>query len=171
MKFAKLLGLSILAAALCGQAGAATVAISDPAVTYVSAGGSYTFNASGNSPTYYAIQVGNNAGDTPLFLSYAMPEASGFAVYVDDANTSAYDDYTGEVAALANPPGGPAGDGSGKLVAWSLQAGKQYILKVDPGKPAQVNVSTLSSVPLPGTFWLFGSALLGFLRFSSRRRV
>lgn len=53
------------------------------------------------------------------------------------------------------------------------QAGQQYVLQIIRG-PGVETVSTniqVSAVPLPGALWLFGSALLGFLGFSSRRKA
>jgi hypothetical protein len=53
-----------------------------------------------------------------------------------------------------------------------LQAGTQYVLSIMNANPNSISTTTqISSVPLPGAIWLFGSALLGFFGFSSRRKV
>lgn len=53
-----------------------------------------------------------------------------------------------------------------------MDAGKHYILELTRMSSnlsfAQTDVS---AVPLPGAIWLFGSALLGFLGFSNRRKI
>jgi PEP-CTERM motif len=50
----------------------------------------------------------------------------------------------------------------------------QYVLQINT-LPGEMNISTninaVSSVPLPGALWLFGSALVGFLGFTNRRKL
>jgi len=47
---------------------------------------------------------------------------------------------------------------------------KQQVLQFTP-RPNQDSISNVSAVPLPGAIWLFGSAILGFLGFSKRRKL
>ncbi len=56
-------------------------------------------------------------------------------------------------------------------ISWAVEGGKQYILRINPlGGPDVTATSSVSAVPLPGALWLFGSALLGFLGLSNRRK-
>jgi hypothetical protein len=52
-------------------------------------------------------------------------------------------------------------------------AGTQYVLELSKvgGESTFASVTNISAVPLPGALWLFGSALLGFLGFSNRRKI
>lgn len=53
-----------------------------------------------------------------------------------------------------------------------LKAGDQYVLEINKTAQNWSQISTgVSAVPLPGAIWMFGTALLGFLGFSSRRKV
>lgn len=52
-----------------------------------------------------------------------------------------------------------------------LQEGRKYVLKVELESGGAVTQTRVSAVPLPASFWLFGSALLGFVTFSNRRKV
>ncbi len=57
------------------------------------------------------------------------------------------------------------------LISWAVDSSKQYVLRIDPaGGAGAVATSSVSAVPLPGALWLFGSALLGFLGLSNRRK-
>lgn len=53
-----------------------------------------------------------------------------------------------------------------------LSQGQQYVLEINKTATNWSQISTdISAVPLPGAIWMFGTALLGFLGFSSRRKV
>jgi len=53
-----------------------------------------------------------------------------------------------------------------------MDAGKHYILELTRMSSDLAFARTdISAVPLPGAIWLFGSALLGFLGFSNRRKI
>lgn len=55
-----------------------------------------------------------------------------------------------------------------QAVSYSLAAGN-YTLELVSG--ARTDIIGISAVPLPGAALLFGSALMGFLGFSNRRKV
>lgn len=62
--------------------------------------------------------------------------------------------------------------GGGKsLLAYLLQGDGEHLLKIDPEASAQKGLTNVSAVPLPTAFWLFGSALFGFVSLSNRRKV
>lgn len=59
-------------------------------------------------------------------------------------------------------------------LAAQLEPGGKYILEMTCEKSACPNVGeeiTVSEVPLPATFWLFGSALIGFVMLSNKRVI
>jgi len=47
----------------------------------------------------------------------------------------------------------------------------EHLLKIDADATAQRAPANVSAVPLPTAFWLFGSALFGFVTLSNRRKV
>lgn len=54
----------------------------------------------------------------------------------------------------------------------TLPAGQQPVLQIaNDNEDLNVVSAKVSAVPLPGAIWMFGTALLGFIGFSSRRRV
>lgn len=60
----------------------------------------------------------------------------------------------------------------GQSFQYTLEAGKQYLLQIQKTATNWSSIETnVSAVPLPGALWMFGTALLGFLGFSSRRKV
>lgn len=59
----------------------------------------------------------------------------------------------------------------GQNFQYSLPPG-QYILQIQKNESGWKSITTnVSSVPLPGALWMFGAALVGFVGFSSRRKV
>lgn len=60
----------------------------------------------------------------------------------------------------------------GQGFQYALQSGQQYVLQVQKNVPGWEAVTTdVTAVPLPGALWMFGAALMGFVGFSSRRKV
>lgn len=54
---------------------------------------------------------------------------------------------------------------------YSLQ-GDQYVLQVQKKQTSRkAATAEVSAVPLPGALWMFGAGLLGFVGFSSRRKL
>lgn len=54
---------------------------------------------------------------------------------------------------------------------YSLQEG-QYVLQVQKKQTGrEASTAEVSAVPLPGALWMFGAGLLGFVGFSSRRKL
>ena len=59
----------------------------------------------------------------------------------------------------------------GQNFQYSLPQG-QYVLQIQKTVDGWESITTkVSAVPLPGALWMFGAALMGFVGFSSRRKV
>ena len=59
----------------------------------------------------------------------------------------------------------------GQNFQYSLPQG-QYVLQIQKTASGWESITTnVSAVPLPGALWMFGAALMGFVGFSSRRKV
>lgn len=68
----------------------------------------------------------------------------------------------------------PDATGTNLLIA-TLSANTDYVLRLLFGKSNvyhhEISATEVSPIPLPAAAWLFGSALLGFMAMSNRRRV
>ena len=59
----------------------------------------------------------------------------------------------------------------GQNFQYSLPQG-QYVLQIQKTVSGWETITTnVSAVPLPGALWMFGAALVGFVGFSSRRKL
>lgn len=59
----------------------------------------------------------------------------------------------------------------GQNFQYSLPQG-QYVLQIQKTASGWESITTnVSAVPLPGALWMFGAALVGFVGFSSRRKL
>lgn len=59
----------------------------------------------------------------------------------------------------------------GQNFHYSLPQG-QYVLQIQKTASGWESITTkVSAVPLPGALWMFGAALVGFVGFSSRRKL
>jgi hypothetical protein len=94
------------------------------------------------------------------FLNYAVHNDSDPLVgKVTEPTGSGF--MSGTIAENSLPP----------FFAFLMGAGQQYVLELSRTDNGLGGFTIgVSAVPLPGAIWLFGSALLGFLGWSSRRR-
>lgn len=161
------------AAAVCmfgGSAQAATV----PSFTFP---GTVSFGT-GSLSTAYDAELVNTGGNmiAKVTLNSATPitpsQTIQYAVYQDTNGT------VGQVSAggsVTLTPGGSLVDQSNQdaipFFTFLMQAGQQYVLELTGASSVTGSLTTVSAVPLPGALWLFGSALLGFLGFSNRRKI
>lgn len=127
---------------------------------------------SSNGGLYYQLTVGVTDVMTRFTLFDTSPEGLNgitYSLYTDSdlgagsnigtlLNTVSYTD----VADVAAAP----------FFQQLLESGKQYVLQITRNGNRWQDITTnVSAVPLPGAIWMFGTALLGFLGFSSRRKV
>ena len=66
--------------------------------------------------------------------------------------------------------GSPVTPLSSTVTAFNLVSGTKYFLGIT-GTARAAYAGEISAVPLPAAAWLFGSALLGFMGWSNRRKV
>jgi len=164
------------ASLLATTAQAAPVTLSDSfkfsnANTFFLPTGAFT-----GSPYFFEVinDLGVNANATVTLVD-SNPDARriNYAVFTD-TNAAAGASDTGTAVTLT-PTGSlvdNAGSNSIPFFTFLMQAGAQYVLQLTgDGTGITGSVSTISAVPLPGALWLFGSALLGFLGFSNRRKI
>jgi hypothetical protein len=160
-----------VAAAFAGQAQAASVSITQS----LSFPGSYTI-ASGplNStagPYYYELVNGgaNTYANVTLVDTTPAENRLQYAVYTD-TNSAVGAASTGTLVS-----GGSYKDEPGStypFFTFLMASGQQYVLELARSTTDLANSTTnINTVPLPGALWLFGSALLGFLGVSSRRKI
>jgi len=168
--------LAVAATLIGGTATAAVVPI-EQSMTLLNPASGLVFNiatdgnASASTTSYYELVV-DPSWNVPTRFTTFSTEPLG--------TSASYALYTDTNAAVG------AGNTGTPLDAWALidvignntipfhtallTAG-QYILQINT-LPGQLSISTqISAVPLPGALWMFGSALLGFLGFSKRRKV
>jgi hypothetical protein len=94
--------------------------------------------------------------------------SASYSLYTD-ANGAALAGNTGALLTSWSQTDVP-GNNLVPFFTYLLTAG-QYVLQINT-LPGQMNISTnIAAVPLPGALWLFGSAVLGFLGFTSRRKL
>lgn len=118
---------------------------------------------------YYELVNTGGATLATVTLIDTNPEDRlvSYAVY-EDSNTT-----VGQVTTGGALVGGAtiAEDSVTPFFTFLMAAGGHYILELARTSNGLGGVTTgVSAVPLPGAVWLFGSALLGFLGWSSRRR-
>jgi hypothetical protein len=174
--------------AMTGFAHAKTMSVSD--VSTVTLSSDTAINSSGSADNQQANQQSffynldlsgtaftNNQADVTLSLADTL----------NDGNTVNYTLYnaTGDTKFNpANPTGGlgrpvqafsltDTNDGVAPSMKLSLLDGVDYLLRISLNGPGALTAigAPVSAVPLPGAALLFGTALLGFLGFSNRRKV
>jgi len=59
----------------------------------------------------------------------------------------------------------------GELLAWSALSADGGVIPLAFELDRQVRFDLASPIPVPAAFWLFGTALLGFVGFSRRRKI
>jgi hypothetical protein len=164
------------ASLLATTAQAAPVTLTDSykfstANTFFAPTGAFT-----GTPYYFEIinNLGSNQNATVTLVD-SNPDARriNYAVFTD-TNLAEGASNTGTSVTLT-PGGSLKDDATSNAVpffTFLMQAGAQYVLQLTgDGTGITGSVSTISAVPLPGAIWLFGSALLGFLGFSNRRKI
>lgn len=176
--------LSVLA--ITGVAHAKTMSLSDVSTIQVSSTQDAAINSIGTSDKkqsfVYALDLSNVAfTDNKANVSVALADTLG------DGGSVNYALYNATGATKLNPsnPTGGLGrpvtsfslvdtnDGIPPSMKLSLLDGVKYVLQVSfngLGAISEVG-APISSVPLPGAALLFGTALLGFMGFSNRRKV
>jgi hypothetical protein len=169
----KVAAIAILAVA--GVANAATVSLSgaysiDSASDFNISSGPYSPASLGGR--YYQLTVGATDVTARFSLIDTLPEGLGnvsYSLYTDaDAGAGGNTGtllktvtYT-DVSDVAAAP----------FFQQLLTSGKQYILQITRSGNSWQEINTnISAVPLPGAIWMFGTALLGFLGFSNRRKI
>jgi len=194
--FVKTLAAAAIAGVLSTSAGAVTLTSSQAIggtvgfsnsgsvsnTTQINANGTYNLNYNTSllngifTPKLFEISLGSWSKNATFSLIDTNPESRTVEYWLFEDNNAANGQYS-----LTNPASyvyGKAKDVAGSVSIASLSnivlgAGKDYILAVFSVFPLAANreVKTqISAVPVPAAIWLFGSALLGFMGFSSRRK-
>lgn len=159
-----------------------------------------TQNASRSSEWDYAVRILGIVGDTFTFsvLTAATPEWLDLDIYNREAgddghHTDTFRMENGDPLADASgktvftgsfSPDNDASDGNddyvlegsfdlGLLALFDENTGGRIItyLTMSCANDEAITVGDISPVPVPAAFWLFGSALLGFIGMSRRTRV
>ena len=176
----KLKHLVLSAAAAACMLGGAAHAATVPSYTFSgSSSGSYDLiTGSFNSAPYDFELVNGTLSDMTgiVTLRMATPispsQTVNYAVYVD--TDSSLNSVTKGSAVTLTPSGNLTDQLNQDITPYFtflMQAGKQYVLELTGASSITGSVTNVSAVPLPGAIWLFGSALLGFLGFSNRRKI
>jgi hypothetical protein len=171
-KFALAVGI---AAALAASASHAVVAPSDG--TFVVSPTPQTvftvYNRTPDTtPWYYELlnpNLFNQLAKVELIDTIPDDQTINYAVYIDanaavgTVDTSGGTVLTGSFTDAAINP----------FFTFLMASGGQYVLELSKvgGTSTLASDVSVSAVPLPGAIWLFGSALLGFLGFSNRRKI
>lgn len=174
---------SALAVATLALAGAASAATVSPIATYnVSGSGSFDIvtiasnrDEAGNPTStpyqanyFYEFVVGAFDSLSTFLLSGTTNETVPVRYFLfEDTDNTVGASNTGVELAETVPYLNVGGS-----FQYALQSGKQYVLQIQKNSSGWESITTnVSAVPLPGAIWMFGTALLGFLGFSSRRKV
>lgn len=161
--------IAIALSALVGSAHAVTVS------------GSYTLptapfqivSAPNNGPTYYEL-IASADTNTTVLLEGSFDTASNvqYAIWLDQEATPTTGSVSFDPASSPlHAGGGYSGTNPDFFLSFIMEQGKQYVLSIFNESPTNFTLTAVSAVPLPGALWLFGTALLGFLGISSRRKA
>jgi len=177
MKLKLLLLSAVTAAFLAPAAHAATVTLGDSYVFNGADSTNFTTTfAAGSQPTTTYYELVNASGldmNAKVILGDTDPTnglSASYALYTDtdtsvnSSNTDAVvvsDTFLTDISVENNLP----------FLTFVMQAGQQYVLALTTDTSISAITTSVSAVPLPGAIWLFGSALLGFLGFSNRRKI
>ncbi len=163
--------LSSIAIALGGLVGSGAHAVTVTDTYYVPTSPFAIVTGPSANPTYYEF-VASNSTDTSILLEGAHPGIASDVTYNIWTDT---DLDTGVVSFDESNPlfttTGNAGANPDFFFTFLMEIGKQYVLSIQNASAFNTTQTNVSAVPLPGALWLFGSALLGFLGFSSRRKA
>lgn len=127
-----------------------------------------TFSATGEEAKYYELVVGSSDALTSVTMLDVEPDTKSveYSLFADLNNTLG--------ASSINDPGSllkVVANDVGLVFSYLLLAGQQYVLMVAPHNNTTYTQTNISAVPLPAAAWLFGTALIGFITMSSRRKV
>jgi len=170
----------MLALMSAGSASAATVSPTLTASYSITSGTNITFCADGSGSStcpdggtaagekYYELVVGANDAWTTFTMLDVNPDTKSveYSLFADlsaATNASSIGDPGALLKVMANDVG--------TVFSYLLLAGAQYVLRVDPNNNTTYTQTNISAVPLPAAAWLFGSALVGFMVMSNRRKV
>jgi hypothetical protein len=166
------------ALAACAAGTQASVVPIEQSITLLNPEGSLVYNiatnglANATTTSYYELIVdGSWSGTNTKFTTFSTEPTGTAASYslFTDTNPLSLQGNTGALLTSWTQTDVP-GNNLVPFFAFLLTAG-QYVLQINT-LPGQMNISTnIAAVPLPGALWLFGSALVGFLGFSSRRKL
>jgi hypothetical protein len=171
---------ALAALAIGNAAHAAPVGI-EQSITLLNPEGSLVYNIAtnglANAPTtsFYELIVDSSWNNrNTSFTTFSTEPVGSNATYslFTDTNGAALQGNTGAMLATWTQADVPANN----LIPFFtfLMTTGQYVLQINT-LPGEMNISTninaVSSVPLPGALWLFGSALVGFLGFTNRRKL
>jgi hypothetical protein len=173
-------GCALAALAIGNAAHAAAVPI-EQSITLLNPEGALVYNIAtnglANAPTtsYYELVVDGSWNNTNTSFTTFSTEPLGtnasYALFTD-TNPLFLQGNTGALLTSWTQADVP-GNNLVPFFTFLLTAG-QYVLQINT-LPGEMNISTninaVSSVPLPGAMWLFGSAVLGFLGFTNRRKL
>lgn len=125
-----------------------------------------------DTPTYYEF-IAKNDTDTQILLEGSFWGSNADVDYKiwEDTNLSQGVVSFDETSTPLFDDGGNAGTNPDFFFTFVMEKGKQYVLSILNESASNYTQTNVSAVPLPGALWLFGSALLGFLGFSSRRKA
>jgi hypothetical protein len=168
MKAKHLVRSLAVAAALTGLFGSAH-AVSIVGTYYLPTPDFKILTAPSATPTYYElITVGGSNTTFTLEGAFFGTGSNGtYEIYKDDIAGAGVADFS--TAAVFSGTG-VADDNPDFFFTFMLNPG-EYVLSILNDQPLNSTLTNVSSVPLPGAIWLFGSALLGFFGFSSRRKA
>jgi hypothetical protein len=167
--------LAVLAASGAAQADVVPI---EQSITLLNPEGSLVYNIATNgqpnaaTTSYYELIVDPSwSGTNTKFTTFSTEPLGTNASYslFTDTNGAALSSNTGALLTSWSQTDVP-GNNLVPFFTYLLTAG-QYVLQINT-LPGQMNISTnIAAVPLPGALWLFGSAVLGFLGFTSRRKL
>jgi hypothetical protein len=135
-------------------------------------------NFDGASSYFYEIVVGalNPSNQYLKVLTRSTDPLGGDATYRLYADQSPNASATARSSSVdTSSPLGTwtqtdlAGNSTTPYYKYLLSANSEYVLEINLGSGQDSINTTLSTVPLPGAVWLFGSALLAFMGLSRRK--
>ena len=124
---------------------------------------SYLFTSNTNTGTkYFGLDVADFDALTTVLKLTAQPASDTHDVTYGIAEV----DFTGSTADIT----GAIWITDTNSLTTLLLANTKYVLSVASDTASNVH-NQISAVPLPAAAWLFGSALVGFMVMSNRRKV
>ena len=124
-------------------------------------------------PTYYELIASDTTNTTVLLEgSFDTPSNVQYAIWLDEETSPTAGSVTFDpTSSPLYSGGGFSGANPDFFLTFIMEQGKQYVLSIFNESASNFTLTAVSAVPLPGALWLFGTALLGFLGISSRRKA